>query len=337
MKEFFKKKMNVVRFSTEEPTKVSVEDLVEGLTMHGFKDVTNLDVNCGFVTFEHPYSENPVFDPEKHVFGNYFAGLFRIDKRSVPASALKKEVSEACARELDASGKQFISRARKKEISEEIKARFLAKAAPNISFIPFVVDMTTGDGFFYNTSKSNFELFEDLFERASGNMIYIDHICLYNDFLTYIWWDSESNSFTDMTYNGSLVKTWAGNKINVESEEQKLSASGENIEEAKLAISKCADVTKLELWVKLDVDEFKFSITWKDGQISSLTYDEDLLPDDESPYLVPFVERTKAAFEVIDLWERRYIEADENGKGLTPKIRETWGRGNYCSKAFENV
>ena len=352
MKQFFKKKMNVVRFSTEEPTKVSVSELIEGLTTHGFCDVTNMDVNCGFVTFENPYEDNPKFVPENRVFGNYFVGLFRIDKRSVPSSALKKEVAEASKRELENSGKQFLTRARKKEITEQVKTRLLARVIPNVSFIPFVVDMTNGNGYFFNTSKSNFDLFEDLFERAYGSMILFKKVWYgdYNsetgevtndligveDFLTYIWWDSESNSFSEMMIGDKLVKTWVGNKICTKSEEQTLSASGENIEEAKLAISKGADVTKLELWLQLGEDEIKFVIN-QEGAISGLTYSEDLLPDDESPYLLPFITWTNEVFEVVDLWKKRYLEASDNGKGLTSKIRETWGRGDYCSKAFENV
>lgn len=338
MKEFFKKKMSVVRFKTETTTSISKEDILEGIYTHKFAEMDGFGSNYGFTSFNDPYTQLPVFDEMSNIFGKYFAGLFRVDKINVPSSSLKKEVSEACKKEKEITGKPFISRQRKREITEGLKEYLASKAIPTINFIPFVVNMETGEGFFFNTSKSTFALFEDLFSRAYGATIEVKPLIdMYEeDLLTYIWWDSESNSFSDMQIKGEVVKTWVGNKISTVSEDQKLSASGEDIPEMKLAISNGADVDKIELWLNIGEKEAKFNLNYE-GAISGLTYGPECLPDEDSNSLLPFIAWTEDVFAVIDLWEARYAEARDQGKGLTPKIRETWGRGEYCSKAFEDV
>ena len=336
--EFFKRKMSVMRFCTEEPTSVSKEDLIEGLKTYCFKDESNIDTVSGFVSFDNPYSDTQEFREHVHVFDNYFVGLFRIDKRRIPASAVKAEVAKGVKYELENSGKEFITRARKQEITEQVKARLLSRAIPATTFVPFVVDMTNGNGYYYSTSAKDFDLFSELLSRAYGSTFITKPLTeSEDDFLTYIWWETESNSFLTMSIRDNiLVKTWVWNKVSTADEVTKISASGENIEEAKLAISDGADVTKMELLVTIGEEERKFMVNL-DGVVSSLEYAAEDLPDNEDEELRPFIDSTHKIFELVDLWKKKYVDASREGKGLNPKIRETWGKGNYCSKAFEDI
>ena len=331
----FKNKMSVMRFRAEEPTKISADELREGLITHKFKEEATMPVNYGFVDFVNLYGLDPQFHDRLHVFGNWFVAAVRFDKRNVPASTIKRELAKRSNEFVQDSGKKYISREMKKALKEEITEQLLKRVPPQTSFVVFTVDMSNGNGYYYATSKKSFEQFEELFERAYGVSFEAVIPETDTDFLTYIWWESESNSFAEMPFNGKLTKTFVGDKVSVSDDDQKITVSGD-IEEAKLSVSKGADVTKIELLVQIGEDERKFVVD-SDGKLSGLTFEASMLPDRESEELTPFIVATGDAFGLLDLWEARYCESRENESGLTPAIRQTWGRGNYCSKSFEDI
>lgn len=331
----FKNKMSVMRFRAEEPTKISADELREGLITHKFKEEATLPVNYGFVDFVNLYGLDPQFHDRLHVFGNWFVAAVRFDKRNVPASAVKREVSLRLQRYKDEGDTRVVTRAKKLEVKEMVTANLLSRVPVQTSFVVFAVDMSNGSGYYYATSKKAFEQFEELFERAYGVSFEPVELDTDNDFLTYIWWESESNSFAEMPFNGKLTKTFVGDKVSVSDDDQKITVSGD-IEEAKLSVSKGADVTKIELLVQIGEDERKFVVD-SDGKLSGLTFEASMLPDRESEELTPFIAATEDVFGLLDLWKDKYVVAQENGSGLTPAIRQTWGRGEYCSKSFEDI
>ena len=331
----FKNKMSVMRFRADEPTKISADELREGLITHKFKEEATLPVNYGFVDFNNLYGLDPQFRDHAHVFGDWFVAAVRFDKRNVPASTIKRELAKRSTEFVQDSGKKYISREMKKALKEEITEQLLKRVPPQTSFVVFAVDMSNGSGYYYATSKKSFEQFEELFERAYGVSFEPVELDTDNDFLTYIWWESESNSFAEMPFNGKLTKTFVGDRVSVSDDDQKITVSGD-IEEAKLSVSKGADVTKIELLVQIGEDERKFVVD-NDGKLSGLTFEASMLPDSESEELTPFIAATEDVFGLLDLWKDKYVEAQENGSGLTPAIRQTWGRGEYCSKSFEDI
>ena len=331
----FKNKMSVMRFRAEGPTKISADELREGLITHKFKEEATLPVNYGFVDFDNLYGLDPQFRDHAHVFGNWFVAAVRFDKRNVPASTIKRELAKRSNEFVQDSGKKYISREMKKALKEEITEQLLKRVPPQTSFVVFAVDMSNGSGYYYATSKKSFEQFEELFERAYGVSFKPIEPETGSDFLTYLWWESESNSFAEMPLNGKLTKTFVGDKVSVSDDDQKITVSGD-IEEAKLSVSKGADVTKIELLVQIGEDERKFVVD-SDGKLSGLTFEASMLPDRESEELTPFIAATEDVFGLLDLWKDKYVVAQENGSGLTPAIRQTWGRGNYCSKSFEDI
>lgn len=337
MKDFFKKKMSAMRFCAETPTRCTPEDLIEGLQKHAFvEDLTMVD-NIGFVDYESPYGGENLFSKTKHVYQNNWVGLIRFDKRQIPASALKLRVNEVVEAEKKQLGKPFVSRARKQEIKEQCKFKLLVKAIPSTTFVPFVVDMDTGNGYFYSTSNTKFELFRDLFSRVFRANIRRDYrdTCS-EDFLTYIWWETERNSFFVPIVRGEEVKTWIGSRVSTVSEDQKLSISGESLEEAKLPISEGAYVSKMELSIASLYGDRTFSVDL-DGVISGMQFTDEEVPNKDSEDISLVLDMTAFYFEVMDAWRKAYEEAEQSGRSLTPEIKKTWGRGAYCSKAFEDV
>lgn len=331
----FKNKMSVMRFRAEEPTKISADELREGLITHKFKEEATLPVNYGFVDFVNLYGLDPQFHDRLHVFGNWFVAAVRFDKRNVPASAIKREVALRLQQYKETSGVTFIKKAEKADVKAQATAYLLSRVLVQTSFVVFAVDMSNGSGYYYTTSKKSFEQFEELFERAYGVSFKPIEPETGSDFLTYLWWESESNSFAEMPLNGKLTKTFVGDKVSVSDDDQKITVSGD-IEEAKLSVSKGADVTKIELLVQIGEDERKFVVD-NDGKLSGLTFEASMLPDRESEELTPFIAATEDVFGLLDLWKDKYVVAQENGSGLTPAIRQTWGRGEYCSKSFEDI
>lgn len=331
----FKNKMSVMRFRADEPTKISASELREGLIRFRFSGDVGIPVNYGFVDFDDLYGKYPKFRDHAHVFGDWFVAAVRFDKRNVPASTVKREVAIRLQQYKENSGAKFIKKDKKAEIKEEVTQSLLSRVPVQTSFVVFAVDMSNGNGYYYATSKKSFEQFEELFERAYGVSFEPVEFDTDDDFLTYIWWESESNSFAEMPLNGKLTKTFVGDRVSVSDDEQKITASGD-IEEVKLSVSKGADVTKIELLVHVGEDERKFVVD-SDGKISGLTFEASMLPDNESEELIPFISATEDVFGLLDLWKGKYLASQENGSGLTPAIRQTWGRGEYCSKSFEDI
>lgn len=349
---FFKHKMPVVRFRADENLAVDVEELRANLLVHQFRDEPGFPVVVGFTDFKNAYGEEQEFPIPAHHHGDYFVALFRIDKRNIPASTVKLRVAKRCQEFLQETGRTFVPREMKKDFANRVKEHLLSVTPPKTTFIPFAVNVKNGSGFFFSTSNSDFQQFAGLFSKTYGDdfvrcelfghMVFDEQGMHYDeifapDALTYLWWDTESNSFIDMRLGKREVKTFIGDRVSVSTSEQKIAASGQ-IEEAKLAIAKGADVSKIELLVHIGDDERKFVVS-AGGDVSGLWYSPDVLPSDKNDesFVLPFIAATQDIFDLLDLWKDRYLAAYENGSGLTPKIRETWGRGEYCSRAFDDV
>ena len=341
---FFKSKMPVVRFRADENLAVDVEELRANLLVHQFRDEPGFPVVVGFTDFKNAYGEEQEFPIPAHYHGDYFVALFRIDKRNVPASTIKLRVAKRCQEFLHETGRTFVPREMNKDFTNQIKEHLLSVTPAKTTFIPFAVNVKNGSGFFFSTSNSDFQQFAGLFSKTYGDDVIRCGLWMDGeeemdapDALTYLWWDTESNSFIDMRLGKREVKTFIGERVSVSTSEQKIAASGQ-IEEAKLAIAKGADVSKIELLVYIGDDERKFVVS-ADGAISGLWYSPDMLPSDkdDEAFVLPFIAATQDIFNLLDLWKNRYLAAHENGSGLTPKIRETWGRGEYCSRAFDDV
>ena len=74
-----------------------------------------------------------------------------------------------------------------------------------------------------------------------------------------------------------------------------------------------------------------------DGVISGMQFTDEEVPNKDSEDISLVLDMTAFYFEVMDAWRKAYEEAEQSGRSLTPEIKKTWGRGAYCSKAFEDV
>lgn len=128
------------RFVPREPLKLTTDNFMRVVAPWVFKDLTETsDMSSTGLT-----SIDDIMDVElkktSPARGNLLAFTVRTDKRSVPAAALKLEVRKAWAAELARTGAPHLSRARKKEISDQVAFTRRIKAPAVPKSVPVIID-----------------------------------------------------------------------------------------------------------------------------------------------------------------------------------------------------
>jgi recombination associated protein RdgC len=93
------------------------------------------EISAGWTPFESPFL--PDFEKFSFVFGNYFLFSLRIDKKSIPAKLVQKQMAIEIEKKKEKSGRDFIS---KNEISE-IKEMVMDVLMHKMPSIPNVYDV----------------------------------------------------------------------------------------------------------------------------------------------------------------------------------------------------
>ncbi|MFZ0728439.1 MAG: exonuclease [Desulfobacterales bacterium] len=143
-----------------------LETVIDALRRHAILDIDNeaAEKSCGWTSFENPFT--PDFEGSTHLFGAYLVFSLRIDKKNIPSKILKKQYVIEEKKRLDASGRQFFSRAEKKLIKEEL----LHHLSLRIPATPHIYDLIWNYEeeklwFFSNLKAANEEL-EALFSES---------------------------------------------------------------------------------------------------------------------------------------------------------------------------
>lgn len=155
-------------FKVENPTTVTAERLKQ-FAFVPIDDLPGEEMARGWVNFDDMLDLNwNTSVPEK---GNFMAFGLRIDTRRVPGPVLKKEYGKALQEEVEkaqAEGKKFISRERKKELKDIIKAKLMAKTPPSPAVVDAALDMTSGQLLVSSTSNKQLEVFTEYFKTSFG-------------------------------------------------------------------------------------------------------------------------------------------------------------------------
>jgi hypothetical protein len=136
------------------------------LKKYAFTDIDNTadERSFGWVAFEdYLDTEWRGAPPEK---GHYLAFSLRLDTRRVSPAVLKKHMRLAIDQEKEhnlASGKNFVSKERKKEIAERIKLSLMARALPIPAVFEAVWNTMDQVVWLCSTNSKVQTLFEDLF------------------------------------------------------------------------------------------------------------------------------------------------------------------------------
>ena len=151
-------------FKVEKPSAVTAEKLKQ-FAFAPIDDLPGEEMARGWVNFDDMLDLAwDVSIPEK---GNFMVFAFRTDTRRVPAPVLKVEYEKALQEEMEkaqAEGKKFVSRERKKELKELVKAKLMEKTPPSPSVVDAALDMTTGQLLVGSTSGKQLEAFAEYFK-----------------------------------------------------------------------------------------------------------------------------------------------------------------------------
>lgn len=140
-----------------------MDEVRRGLTENAIPKQENEyeELSAGWTPYESPY--NPDFEKFSFIFGTYFLFSLRIDKKSIPAKLVQKEMALAIEKKKQESGRDFLSKNEKSELKETI----LDVLMHRIPSIPTIYDVLWSyedkNLFLFTTQKAANELFETLF------------------------------------------------------------------------------------------------------------------------------------------------------------------------------
>lgn len=118
----------------------------------------------GWTAFDDPYQ--PAFTGSRFVIDTAWVFALRIDKKQIPAKVLKKHYNMEVAKRLTASGRDYLSKAEKKQVKEHV----VTVLNTRIPATPHVYDVLwhyeEGRLWFFSNLKTANEALETLFTRS---------------------------------------------------------------------------------------------------------------------------------------------------------------------------
>ena len=143
-----------------------MEQVRDGLIQHAIPTLENEyeEISAGWTPFESPYL--PDFEQFSFVFGTYFLFSLRIDKKSIPAKLVHKQMAIEIEKKKRSSGRDFVSKNEKSEIKETIMDVLMQKmpAIPNVYDVLW--DYDAKNLFLFTTQKAANEFFETIFFKS---------------------------------------------------------------------------------------------------------------------------------------------------------------------------
>ncbi|MDZ7666828.1 MAG: recombination-associated protein RdgC [Desulfotignum sp.] len=143
-----------------------MEQVRDGLIRHAIPTLENEyeEISAGWTPFESPYL--PDFEKFSFVFGTYFLFSLRIDKKSIPAKLVHKQMAVEIEKKKQSSGRDFVSKNEKSEIKETVMDVLMHKmpAIPNVYDVLW--DYDAKNLFLFTTQKAANEFFETIFFKS---------------------------------------------------------------------------------------------------------------------------------------------------------------------------
>jgi len=139
------------------------------LLKFSFRDIDNTadERSFGWVCFDNML--DPAWQTAPPEKGEYLTFALRLDTRRLPAAVLNKHfqlfLNDYMA-DLKQKGIETISRQKKKELKDMVRAQLMAKILPVPAYFDVVWDMGKNIVYFASTRPKILELFEELFTRT---------------------------------------------------------------------------------------------------------------------------------------------------------------------------
>ncbi len=162
--------VSFTRFKIADPVPDSLwADIPARLKQFAFMDIDNLpdERSWGWVNFDDMLDEVwRTSPPEK---GHYLTFSLRLDTRRVSPAVLKKQRTLALREEEEKAkqaGQKFVSRTRKKELFEAVKARLLARTLPIPAEFNVIWNRDSNIVYFASVQTQMLAMFTDLFAKT---------------------------------------------------------------------------------------------------------------------------------------------------------------------------
>ncbi|MDL1969028.1 MAG: recombination-associated protein RdgC [Deltaproteobacteria bacterium] len=152
-----------VKGNLEKPV---LEKVYNGLIQNAIPEIDDdhLEKIVGWTSFENPYV--PAFEDSSFVIGPYLVFSMRLDKKSIPPKVIQKHYAIEMAKQLEKSGRQYLSRNEKKSIKDHVidVLSLRIPATPNI--YDLIWNMEESWLWFFSNLKAANEEFETLFSKS---------------------------------------------------------------------------------------------------------------------------------------------------------------------------
>ena len=319
----FKKNMAFTKLVPDEVSGITIEVLVDGLNVNIFENKGDLmPLQQGFVSAEDPFGDNFDFSNLEAFDGLWVCFAFRRETKRADSAAVAREMG-------DTSG---MSRDQKQNKKYALTQKYLQRAVPRVTVTPIFLNMETCEAIVFSASSKIIDEAQSLLTFATGKN-YQEEECD-SRLLTFMWWDTETNTFRDTPF-----KTWVDKTVVVASEDGKVSASG-SIEEARIAVSKGGLVAKADFVFEGEKGSRDCTLT-SNGRFSKLTFPKEYFAKSNQYDLYGtmclILSEVQEARKMLAFWAHTFWEANREDKGMTPKIMEVWGKGDFCSRQFDDI
>ena len=144
----------------------TMEEVREGLIQNAMPKIESEydEISAGWTPVESPY--NPDFEKFSFVFGTYFLFSLRIDKKSIPAKLVQKNMALEIEKKKEESGRDFISKNEKSEIKEMVLDILMHRIPSIPSLYDVLWSYEEKSLIIFSTQKAANELFETLFLKS---------------------------------------------------------------------------------------------------------------------------------------------------------------------------
>jgi recombination associated protein RdgC len=157
--------INQYRVEGQLPSPVN-EQVAAALQNNTINEIDNdaSEETIGWTSFDDPYQ--PDFEGSRFVIDTAWVFSLRIDKKSIPAKVLKKHYNMEMAKRLAESGRDYLSKAEKKQIKDHVLTVLSMRipATPNVYDILWKYE--EGLLWFFSNLKAANEALETLFTRS---------------------------------------------------------------------------------------------------------------------------------------------------------------------------
>jgi len=143
----------------------TMEEIREGLIQNAMPKIESEydEISAGWTPFESPY--NPDFEKFSFIFGTYFLFSLRIDKKSIPAKLVQKNIALEIEKKKEESGRDFISKNEKSEIKEMVLDILMHRIPSIPSLYDVLWSYEEKSLIIFSTQKAANELFETIDSR----------------------------------------------------------------------------------------------------------------------------------------------------------------------------